>query len=165
MKNALKSDSEEFGHRLRLLMREAGFKASPTVLANEFNLLYWGEGITSHAARNWLNGVSLPKPDKLRVLADWLQVRPQYLMFGEEHVGHESRVSEDTPKDPSSVADDTMIHKYQALAHDHRRMVREVVAGLYLLRVQQREFIATETASARSTRRAHRKSRGPKPKP
>jgi transcriptional regulator with XRE-family HTH domain len=169
MKNAFKSDSEQFGNRLRQLMREAGYKPSPTILANEFNLLYWGEGITSHAARNWLNGVSLPKPDKLRVLADWLQVSPQYLMFGVEHVGFQPHVSEDKPKDAGSVADDTMIHKYQALAHDHRRMVREVVAGLYLLRVHQRELIANGNVNvnpnAASSPRAPRKPRGRRFKP
>lgn len=153
-------DPEQFGHRLRQLMRESGYKASPTVLANAFNLLYWGEGITSHAARNWLNGVSLPKPDKLLVLANWLQVQPQYLMFGEEFTNFDPHISEDTPKEPITLADDTMLDKYQTLAHEHRRVVREVVAGLYLLRAQQQALIASQVtgsgkkrSNARNTRR------------
>jgi transcriptional regulator with XRE-family HTH domain len=159
------SDAELFGNRLRLLMREAGHMASPTVLANEFNLLYWGEGITSHAARNWLNGVSLPKPDKLRVLADWLQVRPQYLLFGEEIPGHTPRISDDAHLALPAMADDTMLFKYHSLAHDHRRMVREVVAGLYQLRDPQRTLIPPDHLPDPSPRAAPRKPRRRKPQP
>ena len=130
MKNALKSDSEEFGHRLRLLMREAGFKASPTVLANEFNLLYWGDGITSHAARNWLIGVSLPKQDKLRVLSDWLRISPNDLLFGPEHTPTRLPLMEALVPDELNLADHQMVKRYMALSVEHRRVIRELVAAL-----------------------------------
>jgi hypothetical protein len=35
-----------------------------------------------------------------------------------------------------SLADDTMLEKYHALPNDHRRMVREMVAALFVLRQQ-----------------------------
>jgi hypothetical protein len=67
-KNAILTEAQKFSQRLRTAMQDSGYKPSATVLANEFNLRYWGNSITAHAARNWLIGVSLPKQDKLRVL-------------------------------------------------------------------------------------------------
>jgi hypothetical protein len=126
------SESQLFAHRLRLIMRAAGYPLSPTLVANEFNLRYWGDGITVHAARNWLNGISLPKSDKLRVLAFWLQVKPQDLLFGVDATPVAMGVEERIEHDASTLADDNMLEKYQALTHDHQRMVRELVAALHL---------------------------------
>ena len=71
-----------FAERFRSALKDAGVRVSATVVANEFNLRYWGEGISSHAARNWLMGVSIPKQDKLMVLAKWLKITPEGLLFG-----------------------------------------------------------------------------------
>ena len=65
-------EPNKFADRLRAALTDAGIRVSATVVANEFNLRYWGEGISSHAARNWLMGVSVPKQDKLMVLSKWL---------------------------------------------------------------------------------------------
>jgi hypothetical protein len=134
---------------LRLIMREAGFPLSPTLLANEFNLRYWGDGITAHAARNWLNGVSLPKSDKLRVLALWLQVKPQDLLFGTDTHPLPMGVHESTGSGALSLADDAMLEKYHTLPHDHRRMVREIVAALHIL--GQRDAPASPPATPRES--------------
>lgn len=126
------TESQLFAHRLRSIMRAAGHPLSPTLVANEFNLRYWGEGITVHAARNWLNGVSLPKSDKLRALANWLQVKPQDLMFGPAANPVVLGVGEKQDQDTLSLADDTMLEKYRSLPHEHQRMVREIVAALHV---------------------------------
>jgi hypothetical protein len=83
-------------------------------------------------------------------------------MFGEEFTDFEPHVSEDTPKEPITLADDTMLNKYQTLAHEHRRVVREVVAGLYLLRAQQQALIAAQVTGRkrRSNGRDARRDRG-----
>jgi hypothetical protein len=132
------SESQRFAHRLRLILRAAGYPLSPTLVANEFNLRYWGEGITVHAARNWLNGISLPKSDKLRVLAFWLQVKPQDLLFGSEARPVVMGVEEQLEHDASSLADDYMLEKYRVLPHDYQRMVREIVAALHVMMVQDK---------------------------
>ena len=75
-------EAQAFAQRLRQALEQAGQPASPTTLAHEFNLRYWGRSISIHAARNWLLGVSLPRHDKLRVLADWLHVSPDELRYG-----------------------------------------------------------------------------------
>jgi hypothetical protein len=75
-------NSEALSARLRLAMKQAGLKASATQLADAFNLRYWGEGITAHAARNWITGVSITKPDKLKTLSELQQISPHDLFFG-----------------------------------------------------------------------------------
>ena len=61
-----------------------GLSASPTVLARRFNILWSGRPITVYAARKWLCRESIPTQDKLRILAGWLQVTPEWLRFGGE---------------------------------------------------------------------------------
>jgi len=58
---------------------------SPTRLANHFNLSYWGQSITVTAADNWINGKSLPKMDKMIVLAEILNTTLDGLLMSEGH--------------------------------------------------------------------------------
>lgn len=79
---ATSTETEGFARRLKQALDGVGVRASPTFVANEFNLRFWGRSITPHTARNWLLGKAIPTQDKLRVLADWLQVSPDELRFG-----------------------------------------------------------------------------------
>ena len=46
-----------------------------TQLAKEFNLLHRGEApVSPQTAHKWLTGTTIPTPDKLQTLADWLGV-------------------------------------------------------------------------------------------
>ena len=119
-----------FADRLRSALKAAGVRASATVVANEFNLRYWGEGISSHAARNWLMGVSIPKQDKLLVLSKWLKISPEGLLFGTPP----PRPAADIQKDEQiNLVDQQLISRYFSLEPEHRRVVREVVDGLAAL--------------------------------
>lgn len=73
----------EFTHRLRAAMIQAGYAASPSVLEHEFNLRWYGQPISNQAAWGWLNSRSIPKQDKLQVLAEWLKIEPEVLRFGD----------------------------------------------------------------------------------
>lgn len=128
---ATTSETEAFAKRLKQALEGSGVRASPTVVANEFNLRYWGRSITSHTARNWLLGKSIPMQDKLRVLADWLQVSPDELRFGRS--GGAVKAAEATA-DPASLsmADREMVSRYLGLDVNDRKTVREVVTALSL---------------------------------
>lgn len=76
----------EFGERLRAAMLHAGYAVRPIVLEREFNSRYWGRSVTLQAVRRWLRGEAIPSQDKLQVLAEWLNVEPQVLRFGEKTV-------------------------------------------------------------------------------
>ena len=123
------SEPQAFADRLRHALDSAGVRASPTVVANGFNLRYWGRSITPHTARNWLLGQSLPTQDKLVVLAEWLQVSPDELRFGKAASGR--RLSEaDAQFEHLDMADREMISRYLSLAAAERKTVREVVAAM-----------------------------------
>lgn len=122
-----------FADRLRSALKDAGVRVSATVIANEFNLRYWGEGISSHAARNWLMGVSVPKQDKLMILSKWLKISPEGLLFG---TPPPRPIDENMKSDPMSLVDQQLVSRYLALDPDHRRVVRDVVEGLSALNLQ-----------------------------
>jgi transcriptional regulator with XRE-family HTH domain len=129
-----KTQAMRFAHRLRSTMQAAGLKISPTSLAHEFNLRYWGKGITVTAASNWLNGVSVPKMDKLITLASVLQVSPQALLFDEPSASESVSplmVAQHAPHlENVSLPDMSALLAYRRLSKEHQRMVREVVQGL-----------------------------------
>jgi hypothetical protein len=94
-------------------------------LADSFNLRYWGEGITAHAARNWMFGVSMPKQDKLKALSEVLNISPQDLLFGPQRVVH--AVKETQLTDGMGMGDTEMLRQYLQLQPEHKRMVRQCV--------------------------------------
>lgn len=118
-----------FADRLKTALEAAGVRASPTVIAHEFNLRFWGRSITPHTARNWLLGHSLPTQDKLRVLAEWLQVAPDELRFGRPPGKPRANVI-DSQVDSLNLADREMISRYLSLELHDRRTVRDVVIAL-----------------------------------
>jgi transcriptional regulator with XRE-family HTH domain len=134
---ATATETEAFAQRLKQALEGSGVRASPTVVANEFNLRYWGRSITPHTARNWLLGKAIPTQDKLRVLADWLQVSPDALRFG-----NLSTVSRNAAADANferlDMADREMLHRYLALTVPDRKTVREVVTALSIAAIAKK---------------------------
>lgn len=122
-------EAQAFSERLRKALARAGVRPSPTGVAHEFNLRYYGPAITPHAARNWLVGVSIPQQDKLRALADWLEVEPDELRFGR---GSQARTAREAGPLESRLrhVDREMVERYLALPADVQKTVREVVLGL-----------------------------------
>ncbi|OYU31953.1 MAG: hypothetical protein CFE39_05805 [Comamonadaceae bacterium PBBC2] len=124
------NESQAFAQRLRLALESSGIRLSPSFVANEFNLRYWGRSITPHTARNWLMGNSMPTQDKLRVLADWLQVSPDELRFGSrQDIGS---ASPGETNEPINLADREMLLRYLALPQSDRKTIRDVVQALSL---------------------------------
>jgi hypothetical protein len=74
----------EFAKRLLAALEAAGVPPKPAVLEREFNLRYWGKPVTLHAVRLWLKGETIPAQDRLLCLAQWLNIEPAILRFGEE---------------------------------------------------------------------------------
>ena len=125
------TETQAFAQRLRQALEASGVRISPTIVANEFNLRYWGRSVTPHTARNWLLGKSIPTQDKLRVLADWLQVGPDELRFGQATSAAKATENMGT-WDALNMADREMITRYMALPVQDRKTVREVVAAMCL---------------------------------
>jgi transcriptional regulator with XRE-family HTH domain len=124
-KNLHNPDHQAFAARLRQAMKDAGLKGSATQLADAFNLRYWGDGITAHAARNWMFGVSMPKPDKLKALSEVLNISPQDLLFGPQTAVQV--VKEPQMSDSMGMGDTEMLRQYLQLQPEQKRMVRHWV--------------------------------------
>ncbi len=122
-------ENKQFSDRLRLALKGVGVRPSATVLANEFNLRYWGNSITVNTARNWLLGKSIPMQDKLRVLADWLHVSPDELRYG---TLAPSFKTQDAGTDMSvlTMQDRDMLARYMTLSLADRKTVSDVVVAL-----------------------------------
>ena len=122
------SETEAFAQRLRRALESVGVRASPTVVANEFNLRYWGRSVTPHTARNWLLGKSIPTQDKLQVISEWLQVSPDELRFGLRSPSLRVTTS-DVVSEAMSMADREMLRRYLELSVNDKKTVREVVTA------------------------------------
>lgn len=119
-----------FAERLRLALKGVGLRPSPTLVANEFNLRYWGKSVTINTARNWLLGKSIPTQDKLRVLADWLHVSPDELRYGP--LATAKLQDRDNESQPLDMQDREMLKRYLSLPQENRKTVRDVVTALAL---------------------------------
>ncbi|XAH25203.1 hypothetical protein AAFF27_08430 [Xylophilus sp. GW821-FHT01B05] len=122
-------EAEIFARRLRQALASAGIAPSPTTVAHEFNLRYWGKGVSLYAVRNWLMGISIPTQDKLRVLAQWLDVPPQELRFGTEGGMVSAREPEALTRRLTPL-DQAMLTRYLRLTPQHRHLVRDMVEAL-----------------------------------
>lgn len=124
------SSSEErlaFSQRLQQALRNADHSpSSPTHLAREFNRHFNGRAVTTHAARKWLQGESIPTQEKLRALASWLDVPADWLRFG----SLEPRKEGDAPVSP---ADRKLNAQLQQLDDYQRTLVYEFARMLVKL--------------------------------
>ena len=131
------SESQQFADRLRSALESSGVRASPTLVANAFNLRYHGRSITPHTARNWLLGKVMPTQDKLRVLADWLQVSPDELRFGRAP-GKTYVYEMNAGPIEMALADREMIDRYLSLPQAERKTIRDVVTAFVLAKVVEK---------------------------
>lgn len=121
-------EAKTFSERFRKALAAAGVPQSPTVIAHEFNLRYWGKSVSLYAVRNWLLGQSMPTQDKLRALALWLDVSPHELRFGPEP-GTLTQVREADPQESlMSAADRAMLARYLQLDARQRKLICDLVA-------------------------------------
>jgi len=118
--------SQKFANRLRDAMVAAGYEAKPSVLEREFNLRYMGKPMTLHGVRRWLLGESIPKQDKVEVLAEWLRIPPQQLRYGLEI---EKRIQQQAARWDEGIGfqEREVFEAFLALPAPQRKVVREVI--------------------------------------
>lgn len=123
------TETEAFADRLRRALAAQGVRASPTLVAREFNARHRGKDVTPFTARHWLQGQAMPTQDKLVVLADWLQVSPDALRFGPRASSLRGALG-DAQLQSLELADRELIDRYRALPAPLRKTVRDVVAAM-----------------------------------
>ena len=129
---ALGDEKQGFSRRLGECLKRARPAAEgPAAIAREFNLRYEGTPVSVQAVRKWVGGRALPSQDKIRALALWLEVSPQWLRYGEGDTVPTRAVRQDTAAyraDPAWVS-----KKYEALSDVHKKMIAELVIALLRL--------------------------------
>lgn len=132
MANDLK-EKEAFSRRLRQALAGAGQDdRSPTRLAHEFNRRYKNGNISVNAAHRWLRGEALPTQDKLRALAAWLSVTPEWLRFGETA----APIPTYAVNEPTLTESDLdLMRQFRRLNTGHRQAIREMI--LVLARIER----------------------------
>lgn len=119
------TERREFSERLQKALRDADYSPdSPTQLAREFNPRFAGRPVTVHAARKWLIGEAIPTQEKLRVLAQWLNVPAEWLRFGSPA----SEKSGGTAHSRLAAADMRLLEDLHRLDEKHQQLAREILA-------------------------------------
>ena len=115
-------EKQGFSIRLRSSIEAKGCRNSASELSALFNDSFQGKPITSHTARNWLLGNSLPSQDKLVCLAKLFDTSPEHLRFGLS-----SEKSFEIDGQIPSIGDHQFFKNYLNLSAHQQRIVRELV--------------------------------------
>lgn len=135
---------EKFAERLRAAIEKAGYKAEAAVLEREFNQRYFGKGVTLHGVNKWLKGQSIPRLDKIEVLADWLNIPLDELTFGLE-IKQQIQEKQARWDEGIGYQEREIFEAFLALSTPHRKTVREVIQAL----TKAQALDATRTLNAR----------------
>lgn len=124
-----------FAKRLRDSLKRAKVDPRSTSrVTREFNLRYVDAPVTTQAVRKWLAGEALPSQDKMRALAEWLDVPMQWLHYGESDARvAASRAMARQERAPYRVDVSVVARKVGLLNEEHQKIVLEVVHALLRL--------------------------------
>jgi transcriptional regulator with XRE-family HTH domain len=154
------TDHASFSTRLRALLLAVSDSDRPLVLAREFNRRFAGAPVTVYAARKWLLGEAIPTQSKLRALARWLGVSPEWLRYGEFDAADRApraRAPRLQGEDLGVLAD---LHK---LGEHERRLARDFVRLLARLQGRASPEPAASGAIVRHAQNAPRQFAATRP--
>ncbi len=117
----------EFALRLQQAMKHAEIENSPSVLSRLFNQHSKTKQVTTHGARKWLLGESIPTQERLLLLAELLAVSPSWLRFG---TGDMINGQTKGGADHASKEDHEVMYAYKSLPYSERNVVRSLLQML-----------------------------------
>jgi transcriptional regulator with XRE-family HTH domain len=118
---------DDFSKRLRTAMKAAGMEISGTALERAFNVKWKHSPIRTQTAWNWINGKTIPRNDKLQVLAKLLRVDPHDLLFGTARPTSAAERRREW-EDKLNYAERESIEAFLRLPTAQRLLVRDVIA-------------------------------------
>ena len=126
----MKEEKTKFAARLRAAMRDARIDESGTVLMKRFNARYSGVSVTSQTVSGWLGGKSMPRQDKVRTLADVLDVDFAYLLTGKKPPGGVRETDASSWRERASAKEKSAIDTFLDLPIKHRELVSAMIEAL-----------------------------------
>lgn len=79
-----KAKHESFAERLTNALRSNHIEPSPAAFVFAYNKAHKDSPVKPHTVRKWLIGEAKPRQDTLALVAKWLNVSPEELMFEEQ---------------------------------------------------------------------------------
>jgi len=116
------SESQAFAQRLTAALDAADVEVSPTAIQRTFNALSGDALISVHAVRKWIVRESIPAQERVRVLAAWLGVSPNWLRFGEQ-------VAQDASQTPSAE-EYVLLRNFRRLETQEQRHILALIATM-----------------------------------
>ncbi|PQA83781.1 hypothetical protein C5F52_04755 [Limnohabitans sp. TS-CS-82] len=120
----MNQDQNSFAKRLQSQLLLRGKPISPTLLAREFNLRWRGSPVSTNAARKWLYGPTLPKMEKIQVLAKILGTSAEWLRWGQETV-HQAMPTNVTLTDKQLA--ESVLHDWSLLTHANKQLISAIL--------------------------------------
>lgn len=124
-------EREEFSRRLKQVLRQAGAETRSAVrLASDFNDHYPGKPVSRQAVQNWLDGLAMPRQDKLRHLATWLHTTPEWLQYGTGKNAPAQSAQDVAAHYRHALDDQELIKRYRKLSDRQQQAVAEIITAL-----------------------------------
>lgn len=127
-------EKRAFSERLKQALKRSPKKIeTPTDLATQFSLRS-NESITPQAAQKWLSGRAVPTADKIRTLAEWLDVSEAWLRYGVADAPRPARGRPPVMREPPmpSAEELLLLERLRRLPEARRRLVEEIVEQFLL---------------------------------
>ncbi|MDG6896004.1 hypothetical protein [Volucribacter amazonae] len=129
-------EKKNFSIKLKDLLQKRGYEPTAATLEREFNLRHYGKPIGLHAMARWLRGEVIPTNERLKTLADWLDVDLRELVSDERvqriNLSEQRQDSEDTFWHTQASYDDQRLFKiFLNLPREQRKTVREVIIAMH----------------------------------
>ncbi|MGF6599687.1 transcriptional regulator with XRE-family HTH domain [Paraburkholderia sp. GAS448] len=124
-------EKKAFAARLKQALKRSSKKIeTASQLATQFNLRHPVEPITPQAAQKWLSGTARPTVDKIKTLAEWLDVSEQWLRYGVTDMKRSRPPKDAKPADEAirPTADELeLIRRLRRLPAYRRQLVEGVI--------------------------------------
>ncbi|MGF6769622.1 transcriptional regulator with XRE-family HTH domain [Paraburkholderia sp. GAS199] len=123
-------EKNAFAKRLRDSLEPLKIRGG-TKLAEQFNLRHRGaQPVSPQTAHKWLKGTTIPTPDKLQTLAEWLKVEVHWLHYGPSPGVRQRQVPRGEPYPPSPETIE-LASKIASLTPKDRNLVEEMIDRFY----------------------------------
>lgn len=124
-------EKKAFAIRLKQALKRTSKKIeTASQLATQFNLRHPADPITPQAAQKWLSGTARPTADKVRTLAEWLDVSDHWLRFGVTDMKRGTRSKGSKPNEEAihlTAAEIELIRRLRRLSEYRRQLVEGMI--------------------------------------
>jgi hypothetical protein len=142
-----------FADRLCSALTAASQPTGATAFARAYNLRSNGAAVTVHGARRWLKGESIPTQERIILLAQWLNVNPAWLRFGNAESRNDEPASLSVEGVPGTRS--TLFHDIASLSAPAQIIIRDIVDS-FLRIAAKGQIVLIESKSGSRQKRTRR---------